>query len=598
MKNLTSIFYITDNGKNLAERLNTLYPEARILKYVPAQVGKVWDQARTLIFIMASGIVVRTIAPLLKDKKTDPAVVVIDEKGRHVISLLSGHLGGANKRASEIAAFLGGEAVITTASDINDLPSIDIWAKENNLAIENWEMLPKVGTKLLNKRRISVYKDTEVDLPKAFIPAEDAETTDIIISNAEMVKKKLALYLRPKDLMLGIGCNSGTSAEEIEAATRKTLADYHLSFLSVYSISTIDIKKNEPGLVSFVEKYGLKFHSYSAAELNTVKGVTPSAAARKATGAQAVAEPAALLSAGGGKLVVPKQKIGNVTVAVAKKSEERPGMRTMKEMKTVRQKKTSGKIFVVGTGPGSREHITPYAQKAIKDSEAIVGYGTYLDLIQELIKGKEVVSTGMTQEIDRCKKAIELAEEGKSVAVISGGDPGIYAMAGLVLELLKNRGSESTGLPTVEVVPGISALNACASRLGAPLMHDFASISLSDRLTQWETIEKRLDAAAAADFVIALYNPKSKGRTEHINTARNIVMNHRTPDTPVGIVKAAMRENESVIVTDLEHMLDHEIDMQTTVIIGNSKTLTWNNLMITPRGYEKKRSFRDPVQGK
>jgi len=227
-------------------------------------------------------------------------------------------------------------------------------------------------------------------------------------------------------------------------------------------------------------------------------------------------------------------------------------------------------------------------------SDAIVGYGTYLELIQDLTIDKEVVSTGMTQEIDRCRKAIDLAAKGKTVAVISGGDPGIYAMAGLVLELLRtwNPGSGIQN-PEVEVIPGISALNACASRLGAPLMHDFASISLSDRLTQWETIEKRLDAAAMADFVVALYNPKSKGRAEQIKRARQIILRYRTPETPVGIVKAAMRDNESVIVTDLEHMLEHDIDMQTTVIIGNSKTLTWNKLMITPRGYEKKRQFRN-----
>jgi cobalt-precorrin 5A hydrolase/precorrin-3B C17-methyltransferase len=380
--------------------------------------------------------------------------------------------------------------------------------------------------------------------------------------------------------MLGIGCNSGTSAQEIESAVRKTLADHALSFLSPNCIATIDIKKKEPGLVLFAEKCGLDIHTFSADELNAVKGVTPSRAAKKATGAQAVAEPSALLAAGNGHLIVPKQKIGNVTVAVAKKAEER-------------RKMEYGKIVIVGTGPGSIDHITPYATKAIKDSDAVVGYGTYLELIQGLITNKEVVSTGMTQEIDRCRKAIELASKGRTVAVISGGDPGIYAMAGLVLELLKNQNAESgTRNPEIEVIPGISALNACASRLGAPLMHDFASISLSDRLTQWETIEKRLDAAAMADFVIALYNPKSKGRAGHISRARKIIMQHRSPDTPVGIVKAAMRENESVLITDLEHMLEHEIDMQTTVIIGNSKTLTWNNLMITPRGHEMKHQFQ------
>jgi precorrin-3B C17-methyltransferase len=180
---------------------------------------------------------------------------------------------------------------------------------------------------------------------------------------------------------------------------------------------------------------------------------------------------------------------------------------------------------------------------------------------------------------------------GKTVAVISGGDPGIYAMAGLVYEICRGTARRAPTID-IEVIPGISALNACAARLGAPLMHDFASISLSDRLTPWETIEKRLNAAAMADFVIVLYNPKSKGRKEQIGRAREIVMKYRFPYTPVGIVRGAMRENETVIVTDLEHMLDHEIDMQTSVVIGNSNTLVWNNLMITPRGYEKKKQYQ------
>ena len=263
-----------------------------------------------------------------------------------------------------------------------------------------------------------------------------------------------------------------------------------------------------------------------------------------------------------------------------------------------------GKIFVVGTGPGSLEHITPAARKAIEQANVIVGYGTYLDLIKELLQGKEVVSTGMTQEVDRCRKAIDIAREGKTVAIVSGGDPGVYAMAGLAFEILRGQESEvpasgagirqksedsvNPQLPSVEVIPGISALNAAASRLGAPLMHDFACISLSDRLTPWDMIEKRLAAAASADFVIVLYNPRSKGRAGHLGKARDIILKHRTASTIVGIVKGAMREHETVIVTDLERMQESDIDMQTTVIIGNSKTFVWNNLMITPRGYENK----------
>ncbi len=194
----------------------------------------------------------------------------------------------------------------------------------------------------------------------------------------------------------------------------------------------------------------------------------------------------------------------------------------------------------------------------------------------------------MRQEVDRCAKAVEIAREGKSVAVICSGDPGIYAMAGLVYEILSTQQSEVSDQPSVEVIPGIPALSACASRLGAPLMHDFASISLSDLLTPWELIEKRLEAAASADFVIVIYNPKSKGRPEHINKARDIILKHRPGQTPVGIVMGATRENEKVVVTDIDNMLNHEIDMQSTVTFGNSQTFVWNEKMVTPRGYSKK----------
>jgi len=259
--------------------------------------------------------------------------------------------------------------------------------------------------------------------------------------------------------------------------------------------------------------------------------------------------------------------------------------------------------------------VTPAAGKAIEDAEIIIGYKTYLDLIQDLIKNKEVMSSGMRQEVERCTKAVELAVEGKRVAVISSGDPGIYAMAGLVFEILKSQESGvrsqelepnsklqttrlslpkspnsklNLSLVDVEIIPGIPALSASASRLGAPLMHDFASVSLSDLLTPWEVIEKRLEAAASADFVIVIYNPKSKGRKEHIKKARDIILKFRPAQTPVGIVRGAMRDEEEVIITDLRNMLDNEIDMQSTVIIGNSQTFTWENWMVTPRGYGNK----------
>jgi precorrin-3B C17-methyltransferase len=190
----------------------------------------------------------------------------------------------------------------------------------------------------------------------------------------------------------------------------------------------------------------------------------------------------------------------------------------------------------------------------------------------------------MMKEVDRCRKALDIASAGKQVALVSGGDPGIYAMAGLVFEMAK----EAASACTIEIIPGLAAINSCAARLGAPLMHDFAAISLSDLLTPWEVIEKRLAAAADADFVTAIYNPRSKRRTEQIVRAREIFLLHRDGKTPVGIVTAATRDNEKIVITTLEAMLEQEIGMQSTVIIGNSQTFTWKDLMITPRGYGDK----------
>jgi cobalt-precorrin 5A hydrolase/precorrin-3B C17-methyltransferase len=536
---------------------------------------------------MAAGIVVRAIAPLLADKRTDPAVVVLDESGAHAVSLLSGHVGGANALADEIARTLGGSAVITTASDACGLPGLDLWAQGEKLAIEDWKRLPKIAARLVDRKRLRLFSDIPLDAPAAFLPTDNPAHADIVVTNKEREAPELrrdALILRPKNLVAGLGCNRGTSADEIEDALRKTLAGHKLSFLSLRCVATIDKKGDEPGLAVFVERSGLPLITFPAHQLNLVAGVTPSPAAWRATGAQAVAEPSAILGAGGGGLIVQKQRMGNVTVAIAQ------GAHRSAQEGDDRKKPGKGTIHIVGTGPGSVAHLTPAASNAIRESDVIVGYGPYLDLLGGLIAGKECVTSGMAREIDRCQRAIDLSAQGKTISVVSGGDPGIYAMAGLVLQLLRKGGAPSAPC-TVEVIPGISALSACAARLGAPLMHDFASISLSDRLTPWKVIEERLDAAARADFVIVLYNPKSGSRRDHIRKAQQIILRYRAPATPVGVVRAAMREHEKVTVTDLAHVPFDEIDMQTTVIIGNSKTIVWNNLMITPRGYENKEKW-------
>jgi precorrin-3B C17-methyltransferase len=237
---------------------------------------------------------------------------------------------------------------------------------------------------------------------------------------------------------------------------------------------------------------------------------------------------------------------------------------------------------VVGIGPGAPEHLSTRAIEVLKESDCIVGYKTYINLITDLIKGKELISSGMRAEIKRATTAMEMALSGKVVSVISSGDPGVYGMAGLVLEVLKKNKQK---IP-IEVVPGISSGNAAAALLGSPLMHDHVVISLSDLLTPWDIIEKRLRLAAEGDFVIALYNPKSSERKWQIEKTVDILLTHKSPETPVGIVKNAMREGQSVVITSLNEMLTHPIDMSTIVIIGNSTTFVYDDYMITRRGYK------------
>ncbi|EGL18467.1 MULTISPECIES: precorrin-3B C(17)-methyltransferase [unclassified Paenibacillus] len=256
----------------------------------------------------------------------------------------------------------------------------------------------------------------------------------------------------------------------------------------------------------------------------------------------------------------------------------------------------AGKLLIIGFGPGDEAHITKRAREAISESEVIIGYNTYVDLIRSLIDGKQVVRTGMTEEVSRAQEAVRQAEAGRKVAVISSGDAGVYGMAGLVYEVLIEKGWKPSDGVEVEIVPGISAINSCASLLGAPVMHDACTISLSDHLTPWDLIRRRVEAAASADFVIALYNPRSGRRTRQIVETQQILLKHRSPDTPVGIVKSAYRDREHVVLTTLAEMLEHDIGMLTTVIIGNSATRNYEGLMITPRGYQRKYTLDSDIQ--
>ena len=244
----------------------------------------------------------------------------------------------------------------------------------------------------------------------------------------------------------------------------------------------------------------------------------------------------------------------------------------------------TGKIYVVGIGPGKKADMTFRAYEAMEKSDIIIGYKTYMDLIKEYYPGKEMKNSQMTKEVDRCIDVLKLAKEGKNVALISSGDAGVYGMAGIMLEI-------ADGEVEVEIIPGVTATNAAAAIVGAPVMHDYVTISLSNLLTDWELIKKRLELAAQGDFVVSIYNPQSRGRVTQIEDAREIMLKYKPKTTTVAIVRNAGREDEEHVVTTLDEMLNHEINMLTIVIIGNANTFIKDGKMITPRGYSNKYEY-------
>jgi cobalt-precorrin 5A hydrolase/precorrin-3B C17-methyltransferase len=385
----------------------------------------------------------------------------------------------------------------------------------------------------------------------------------------------------PRVLWVGIGCIRGTSKQFIETAIEQVFQRYHLATEAITGLATLDLKADEVGIVAYCRDHDFPLKTFSPEQLRDVEVPTPSEIVNQEVGTPSVAEAAALLASQDRReLIVPKQIIeqedefGAVTIAIAQSSLEYTGRK--------------GQLFLIGTGPGDLTQMTPAAQTALTQVDAIIGYSLYLDLLAPLRRPGQIVETfPITQERQRAQRAIALANWGLNVAVVSSGDCGIYGMAGLVFEELQQQGWDGQ-TPTVQVFPGITALQAAAARVGAPLMHDFCAISLSDLLTPWDVIEKRLQAAATGDFVTALYNPRSQQRTQQIIQAQQIFLQFRSPDTPVALVRSAYRQDERIILTTLKKMLEFPIDMLTTVIIGNDSTRTYADWMITPRGYNRK----------
>ncbi len=562
-------------------------------------LAQIWPDCRAFIFCLATGAVVRAIAPLLQHKSIDPAVVVVDEAGKFTISLCSGHQGSADKLTQAVASHLGATPVLTGASSALQLPGIDVlgvpfgWKRGEgqwtavSAAIarqEPVEVIQEVGCTLWQENLpenhpfvLESPDDSKNPKARVWISAIQRQ----FAPDSEFPK----VQWHPRVLWVGVGCERGTSRRVLETAIAQVCQSHHFAQAAIAGIATLDIKGDEVGLLELCEARQWPLKTFPSEVLKSVTVPTPSTVVEQEVGTPSVAEASAIVAAQEGNslgetansLLVSKQifrlegEPGAVTVAIAQAEREYTGR--------------EGKLWLVGTGPGALNQMTPAAQTAIATADLVIGYTLYIDLIKPLLRpGQLVQSLPITQERQRAELAIAFAEWGLTVAVISSGDAGIYGMAGLVLEQLRDGGWDGQ-TPGVQVFPGITALQAAASRVGTPLMHDFCAISLSDLLTPWAMIEKRLEAAAAADFVVALYNPRSRTRTEQIATAQGIFLKYRKPDTPVAIVRSAYREDEQITLTTLEKLLENAIDMLSTILIGNQSTSLYENWMITPRGY-------------
>lgn len=550
LRNVLSIS-VTDAGRRAASML----PFEHVHGSLAATVRDRWAGVDAFVLFAATGVAVRVVGPLLEDKRRDPAIVCVDEARRFAIALSGGHGRRANALATEVAALLGAEPVVTTASDASGQPALDLlpgYIAEGDVAgfTRAWlDGAPPVVSS---------------ELPNWPLPATLASGPGphrVIVSDRAVAPADGLVLLRPPSLVIGVGTSTAAPPAEVRELVEATLAAHGLAAESVAEVATIDRRATEPALLAL----DLPLRTYTPDELAAVEVPTPSDVVSAAVGTPSVAEAAALLAGGpGAELVVAKQKNRVATVAV------------------VRRARPRGHLAVVGLGPGGPAHRTPAAATAVRSAEVVIGYTPYVEQCADLLTAaQDVIRSPIGSEVDRARQSLELARAGRSVAMVCSGDAGIYAMASIILE---EAGSVA---PEVEVtvVPGVTAALAAAAALGAPLGHDHVAISLSDLLTPWAAIEGRLRAAAESDLVVSLYNPRSKGRTWQLEAARDLLLTGRPGFTPVGIVTDAGREGEQVTLTTLASLDPELVGMTTCVLVGASTTRVVAGRMVTPRGY-------------
>ena len=517
-----------------------------------AHLAQLFQQGQTIIGLCASGILIRAIAPHLNDKRSEPPVIAVAEDGSSIVPLLGGHH-GANTLATQIANISGGNAAITTASEVRFGPAFDE---------------PREGYTLANPE--DMKSATAAKLAGGEVKVE---VTEQVVKGGPN-----HIVYHPHTLTIGVGCERGTSREEVVTLIKSTLKENNLSIQSVAGYASIDLKEDEPAISSL---YNVNY--FTAEELNALapKLKTPSDYVMAEVGTPGVAEAAALAAAGpDAELIVPKTKSKRATVAIARAPSP------IIEMNG----RLRGNVAIVGIGPGHKSMRSAIATRELHLATDWVGYGLYLDLVADLKQDQIEHRFPLGGEEDRVRHTIELAKQGKQVALVCSGDAGIYAMAALVYEIIDLEPNRIS----VDVIPGISAFQAAAAKAGAMIGHDFCCISLSDLLTPWDAIEKRVKAAAEGDFVISFYNPRSLKRRDQLERAFAILKNHRPPDTPVIIASNLGRAEENVRIVTFADFNPEDVDMLTLVMVGSSQSKSFargdgKTYAYTPRGYAKKR---------
>ncbi len=562
-----------DNGKEY-ELIQVQKPREILLEK--------WKEIDLIIFIGSIAASIRIINSFLTSKDQDPGVIVIDNKCSKIIPLIGLHRSNTKNIACQIANLLGGEIIETNNSNDQSFLNLDAfgnqWGWKRSGKTKDWSKLvikqaknEEIFCKQLSGN--SLWKTSESGETINQINETETENPDSTFHVSIFEDNKRNWH--PPVLWIGIGCERNTSKELIANSLNNFLESGNLSQQSIAGFATIDIKRDEKGILELSEEKNLPIKFFSKEDLSTIIVPNPSNVVQKEIGTPSVAEASCLLAAGEESKLLEEKRIfknqsGAVTIAIAEsKNQYNP---------------THGEIHIIGSGPGDISFLTNDAKKALARCTVWIGYKMYLDLIKPLKRSDQVlIESKLTEEKDRCNKAIKLAEEGIKVALISSGESGFYGMAGLLLELLQKLKKEYR--PYFQVHPGVSSMQLAAAISGAPLMNDFCSISLSDKLTPWSLIEKRIEGALVGDFVIALFNPQSIERNWQLKSAIDLCLKSKKGDTPVLIARQVGRENQSKNFCTLNTIPFQEIDMLSIIIIGNSQTTLIDEIFLTPRGY-------------